>query len=51
MGDQLQVSGIVLAGGMSRRLGRQKALEPLGALDLSDEGKRDIEGFVTAAFE
>ena len=30
MGDQLQVSGIVLAGGMSRRLGRQKALEPLG---------------------
>ena len=29
MDDQLRVTGIVLAGGMSRRLGRQKALEPL----------------------
>ena len=28
-----------------------EALEPLGALGLSEEGKRDIEGFVTAAFE
>ena len=29
-----QVSGIVLAGGMSRRLGRNKALEPLGGAPL-----------------
>ena len=30
MGYQSHVSGVILAGGMSRRLGRQKALEPLG---------------------
>ncbi len=30
MVDNSQVSGIVLAGGMSRRLGRNKALEPIG---------------------
>ena len=30
MVDKSQVSGIVLAGGMSRRLGRNKALEPIG---------------------
>ena len=29
-----QVSGIVLAGGMSRRLGRNKAVEPLGGVPL-----------------
>ena len=30
MGMRSKVSGIVLAGGMSRRLGRNKAIEPLG---------------------
>ncbi len=30
MGADMQVSGIVLAGGMSRRLGRNKAIEPIG---------------------
>ena len=30
MGTQTNVSGIVLAGGLSRRLGRDKAVEPVG---------------------
>ena len=30
MGTHIEVSGIVLAGGMSRRLGRDKAVEPVG---------------------
>ena len=30
MGVQSKISGIVLAGGMSRRLGRDKAVEPVG---------------------
>ena len=30
MGTQTDVSGIVLAGGLSRRLGRDKAVEPVG---------------------
>ena len=34
MNARKQVSGIVLAGGMSRRLGRNKAVEPLGGAPL-----------------
>ncbi len=34
MSARKQVSGIVLAGGMSRRLGRNKAVEPLGGVPL-----------------
>ena len=36
MAPQIQVTGIVLAGGMSRRLGRNKALEPVGGQLLID---------------